>query len=363
MNTTINIILFGIGNVGSTLINQVLASAETISEKQQINLEIPVIANSTTAFFRPHGVKNNWQTDFEEFGFPYTISEIINYISAEALENVIIVDATASEQFVDNYLTFAKHGYHIVTANKIANTLSQEFYEKLRKKLRKHHGQFEYETNVGAGLPVIETIRQLHQSGDMIHKIRGVFSGSLSYIFNTFSEETKQFSQVLKDAGIKGYTEPDAREDLSGKDVARKLLILAREIGLKKEFSDVDIQSLLPSALNGQTTLTEFKNRLVELDNEFETLKNNSATTEALRYIGELDVQRGSLSTKLVSESKESAIGQLKGADAVIEIYTESYREQPLVIQGAGAGNVVTARGVLIDVIKIAKLLSKPILV
>ena len=201
MNTTINIILFGIGNVGSTLIKQVLASAETISETQQINLEIPVIANSTTAFFRPHGVKNNWQTDFEEFGFPYTISEIINYISAEALENVIIIDATASELFVENYLRFAKQGYHIVTANKIANTLSFEYYNTLREVLSENNSQFYYETNVGAGLPVIETIRQLHQSGDKIHKIRGVFSGSLSYIFNTFSKigaifrESEFFSQ------------------------------------------------------------------------------------------------------------------------------------------------------------------------
>lgn len=358
MNTTINIILFGIGNVGSTLIKQVLKSAKTISEKQHILLEIPVIANSSTAFFRPYGVKNNWQTDFNEFGFPYKVADVIRYIESQELKNVIVVDATASKEFVKNYLTFIGHGFHIVTANKIANTLSQEYYNTLRQACKAHNVKFNYETNVGAGLPVIDTIKMLFDSGEQIYKIRGVFSGSLSYIFNTYSDTHIDFSNVVRDAGIKGYTEPDAREDLSGKDVGRKLLILAREIGLQREFADISVNSLLPSGLNGNTTLKEFHTRIKELDSPFLKLKTDQNANHVLRYIGELDIVNGTLKTKLVSESKENPLGQLKGADAIVEIYTESYSEQPLVIQGAGAGGAVTARGVLSDILKIGEQLK-----
>jgi homoserine dehydrogenase len=358
MNTTINIILFGIGNVGSTLIKQVLATADTISLKQGYKLEIPIIANSTTAFFKPNGIKNNWQTDFNVFGFPYKIGDILTYIKRENLTNVIIVDATASRKFVKNYKGFSQQGYHIVTANKIANTLSLDYYNSLRATLLTNGTHFNYETNVGAGLPIVETLRQLSESGEQLYKIRGVFSGSLSYILNTFSEASNTFSSVLKSAENKGFTEPDVREDLSGKDVARKLLILAREIGLQKELSDISVESLLPSGLCEVHHLEDFNLKLNELDAYYSDLKTKKLDTDVFRYIGELDVLKGTLQTKLVLEPKTSAIGQLKGADAAIEIYSESYKEQPLVIQGAGAGSAVTARGVLTDVLKIAKQLN-----
>lgn len=358
MNTTINIILFGIGNVGSTLIKQVLATNATISLKQGLNLEIPIIANSTTAFFKTNGIKNNWQTDFEIFGFPYKINDIIRYIQKEELGNIIIVDATASRKFVKHYKAFFQQGYHIVTANKIANTLSLDYYNSLRTTILNNWTHFNYETNVGAGLPIIETLRRLSDSGEQIHKVRGVFSGSLSYIFNTFSEKQLLFSEVLQSAQQKGFTEPDIREDLSGKDVARKLLILAREIGLQKELSDIGVESLLPSSLEEIHYLDDFNLKLNELDSYYSDLKVKKSANHVFRYIGELDVLNGTLQTKLVLEPKTNAIGQLRGADAAIEIFSESYKEQPLVIQGAGAGSAVTARGILTDILKIAKQLN-----
>lgn len=350
--------MFGIGNVGSTLIKQVLATADAISLKQGYKLEIPIIANSTTAFFKTNGIKNNWQTDFEIFGFPYKIRDIVSYIRRENLVNVIIVDATASRKFVKNYKTFSQQGYHVVTANKIANTLSLDFYNSLRATLLTSGTYFKYETNVGAGLPIVETLRQLSESGEQLYKIRGVFSGSLSYILNTFSEKQLLFSEVLQSAQQKGFTEPDIREDLSGKDVARKLLILAREIGLQKELSDIAVESLLPSSLEKINYLDDFNLKLNELDSYYSDLIQKKSENNVFRYIGELDVLNGTLQTKLVLEPKTSAIGQLRGADAAIEIFSESYKEQPLVIQGAGAGSAVTARGILTDILKIAKQLN-----
>ena len=185
-----------------------------------------------------------------------------------------------------------------------------------------------------------------------------MFSGSLSYIFNTFSEVNTSFSTILKDAMKKGFTEPDPREDLSGNDVGRKLLILARELELSNEFSDIQIQNLIPSLL--QTgSVDDFMGNLDVLDDKFNELKKNQKPNHVLRYVGDLHgdlrKEKGKLDVKLISVPKESALGQVKGSDSIIEIYTESYGEHPLVIQGAGAGAAVTARGVFGDILRIAE--------
>ena len=351
----INVILFGIGNVGSTLINQVLESQQFFLEKRNIDLRFPIITNSTVAFFEKNGIKNQWETNFQSTAFPYSIEDIVDYVQTNNLENLIAVDATASEELIKFYIPLIQNGFSIVAANKKANTLHSDFYKELRRNLQKFDQSFLYETNVGAGLPVVQTINELYLSGEKITKIRGVFSGSLSYIFNRFGIENTTFSSILKEAEKSGYTEPDSREDLSGNDVARKLLILAREIGIQKEFSDVQISSLLLPDLNEENTKAEYASNQQLLDKPYEIAKITQAEKHVLRYVGELDVINQKLEVKLISTPINSALGQLKGADNLIEIYTKSYGEIPIVIQGAGAGKQVTARGVLNDILKIAE--------
>jgi homoserine dehydrogenase len=350
----INVILFGIGNVGSTLINQVIESQKFFLEKRNIDLRFPIITNSTLAFFEKEGVKNQWEANFAQSAIPFRIEDIIDYVQEQNLENLIAVDATASSEIIKSYIPLIQNGFNIVAANKKANTLHLDFYNELRRNLKNFDKTFLYETNVGAGLPVVQTINDLHFSGEKITKIRGVFSGSLSYIFNRFSSEQTPFSKILIDAEKNGYTEPDSREDLSGNDVARKLLILAREIEQKFEFSDIKIATLLLPELNEKHPKAQYAINKTLFDKPFNIAKITQAENHVLRYVGELDVITQKLEVKLVSVPKSTALGQLKGADNLIEIYTKSYGEIPIVVQGAGAGKEVTARGVLTDILKIA---------
>lgn len=351
----VNIILFGIGNVGSALIKQVLASQKFFIEKRNIDLRFPIITNSTLAFFEKEGVQNEWEANFAQAAIPFRVSDIIEYVLEQELENLIFVDATASSELTNSYPELIENGFNIVAANKKANTLDYDFYEELRKLLKVYDKTFLYETNVGAGLPVVQTVNDLHYAGEQITKIRGVFSGSLSYIFNRFSAEDVSFSSILADAEKKGYTEPDSRDDLSGHDVARKLLILAREVEEKFEFSDIKITSLLVPELEQTISKQEYSINKKAFDEPFDIAKKAQKENHVLRYVGELDLVTKTLQVKLVSTPENSALGQLKGADNLIEIYTKSYGEFPIVIQGAGAGNEVTARGVLSDILKIAE--------
>jgi len=353
----INIAVFGHGLVGGTLINQILTSAQKIEDRKGIKLNLFAIANSKKVLLKKKGNSENWKEEIDEKGVKYTINDVVNFAKENHLENLIAIDNTASKEFAENYFELIENSFDVVSSNKVANTLSYDFYKKLRKTLAKNQKSYLYETNVGAGLPLIDTIKLLHLSGENITKIKGVFSGSLSFLFNNFSSEDKKFSEVLKEAINNGYTEPDPREDLCGNDVARKLLILARELDLQNEFEEIKIQNLIPEPLRSLTT-PEFLINLQELDEYYEQIKQNQEQGNVLRYIGELsgDLQqdKGNLEVKLVSVPESSALGQLKGSDSLFEIYTESYGERPIVIQGAGAGASVTARGVFGDILRIA---------
>ncbi|WP_405247368.1 bifunctional aspartate kinase/homoserine dehydrogenase I [Cellulophaga sp. Asnod2-G02] len=352
----VNLAIFGHGNVGGTLIDQILKSAQSIEERKGIQLNVFAVANSKKVLLNKNGISENWKADLDKNGKSFELDTIFDFAKTHHLENLIAVDNTASKTFVASYLNMIENGFDLVSSNKIANTLSFDFYQNLRTELERSQKQYLYETNVGAGLPLIDTIKLLHLSGENITRIKGVFSGSLSYIFNTFSEVDRPFSSILKEAMEKGFTEPDAREDLSGNDVGRKLLILARELDLSNEFADISIQNLIPDSLH-TVTVAEFKNQLSTLDAIFEKIKKEQKPNHVLRYVGDLsgDLQKekGNLEVKLVSVPKESALGQVKGSDSIIEIYTESYGENPLVIQGAGAGAAVTARGVFGDILRI----------
>ncbi|KQC29880.1 bifunctional aspartate kinase/homoserine dehydrogenase I [Flagellimonas eckloniae] len=354
----INLAIFGHGNVGGTLIDQILDSEKNIVERKGIDLRIFAVSNSRKLLLDAKGISTNWQDTLEAKGKAYQIEDVISFAKEHHLENLIAIDNTASEAFVSNYELFIENGFDLVSSNKIANTLGFDYYKSIRGHLEKNQKQYLYETNVGAGLPLIDTIKLLHLSGENITRIKGVFSGSLSYIFNTFSEEETSFSSIVKDAMEKGFTEPDPREDLSGNDVGRKLLILARELDLQNEFSDIEIENLIPETLQS-INFDDFMSKIEAMNEKFEEIKQNQEKGYVLRYIGDLhgDLQqdKGILEAKLVSVPKESPLGQVKGSDSIIEIYTESYGENPLVIQGAGAGAAVTARGVFGDILRIAE--------
>ncbi|RUA11611.1 MAG: bifunctional aspartate kinase/homoserine dehydrogenase I, partial [Flavobacteriia bacterium] len=354
----INLAIFGHGNVGGTLIDQILDSEKNIESRKGIGLRVFAVANSKKVLLDASGIGPDWKKRLEKEGRPYQVEDIVSFAKQHHLENLIAVDNTASSAFVEHYEPLIKKGFDLVSSNKIANTLSFEKYKSIRKSLDQNQKQYLYETNVGAGLPLIDTIRLLHLSGENITRIKGVFSGSLSYIFNTFSEKEASFSAIVKEAMQSGYTEPDPREDLSGNDVGRKLLILARELDLQNEFSDIEVQNLIPKELQ-TLDFNGFVDRIGEMDKVFEEIKNKQEAGHVLRYVGDLhgDLQqdKGILEVKLVSVPKQSALGQVKGSDSIIEIYTESYGENPLVIQGAGAGAAVTARGVFGDILRIAE--------
>ncbi len=354
----VHLALIGHGNVGGTLIEQILDSSYDILNRKRLELKIVAVANSKKMALNQAGFGSDWRQKIMFSQTDSDVEKLIEFAREHHLENLVMVDNTASKDFVKNYETFVDHGFDVVSSNKIYNTLPISTYRNFRKLLEKNKKHYLYETNVGAGLPLIDTIKLLHLSGENITRIKGVFSGTLSYVFNNFSVRDEPFSKIVLEALEKGYTEPDPREDLSGNDVARKLLILARELDLINEFSDINIQNLVPEHLLS-VNKNEFISRLSELDDEYQKIKDSQEPDHVLRYVGDLHgdlhQEKGELDVKLISVPANSALGQLKGSDSIFEIYTESYGENPIVIMGAGAGAKVTARGVFGDILRLSE--------
>lgn len=354
----VHLALIGHGNVGGTLVEQILDSAHDILNRKRVELKIVAIANSRKVAFNKAGFGSDWRQKIKYSQTESSVQSLVDFAKEHHLENLVMVDNTASKDFVKHYPTFVENGFDIVGSNKIYNTLPISEYRDFRKLLEKNKKKYLYETNVGAGLPLIDTIKLLHLSGENITRIKGVFSGTLSYVFNNFSLRNDKYSVIIREAMEKGFTEPDPREDLSGNDVARKLLILARELDLINEFQDINIQNLVPENLL-DIDKNEFISRLEELDSEYQTIKKNQKSDHVLRYVGDLhgnlQEEKGELDVKLISVPANSALGQLKGSDSIFEIYTESYGENPIVIMGAGAGAKVTARGVFGDILRLSE--------
>jgi len=356
----IHLAVIGHGTVGGAFIGQIIQQRELLIAQKNIDLRIFAIADSRHLLLSPSGAEADWATELERAPFSGDLAEaIISYGQRQALENMILVDNTSSPVIASHYARYAAEGFDIVSSNKKANIAPYADYSYLRDTLQRHRRSYRYETNVGAGLPLIDNLKLLHLSGERITRIHGLFSGSLSYIFNRLTEEPdRSLRSIVEESARLGLTEPDPREDLSGEDVARKVLILVRELDVPAELSDVRWENPVPEALRS-LSLEHFWARFGELEASIEALRATAKPDEVLRYVGDIvwdDVrQEATLSAGLRLVSRTSPLGRVSGADSCFEIYTESYGSQPIVIQGAGAGAAVTARGVFGDVLRLAE--------
>lgn len=356
----IHLAVIGHGTVGGAFIGQIIQQREQLIAQKNIDLRIFAIADSRHLLLTPSGAEAEWATQLERAPFTGDLAEaIIRFSQQQALENVILVDNTSSPLIASHYARYAAEGFDIVSSNKKANIAPYADYRHLRDTLQRHRRSYRYETNVGAGLPLIDNLKLLHLSGERITRIHGLFSGSLSYIFNRLTEEPdRSLRSIVEESAHLGLTEPDPREDLSGEDVARKVLILVRELDVPAELSDVRWENPVPEALR-PLSVEDFWAHFDELEASIEALRATAQPDEVLRYVGDIvwddRQQRATLTAGLRLVPRTSPLGRVSGADSCFEIYTESYGSQPIVIQGAGAGAAVTARGVFGDVLRLAE--------
>lgn len=344
------------GLIGSTLLNQIKKQTEFLSKQQNIQLHITGLINSRKMLIESNGIDlDNWEGELKEKGEEAELKKFVENMINLNFANSVFIDCSASKIVTDYYEKILKKSISVITPNKIANTLKTEKYKTLRAIAKRSNARFMYETNVGAGLPVINTLTNLLHSGDKILKIEAVLSGTLSFIFNNYLGETK-FSDVVLEAKAKGFTEPDPRDDLSGLDVARKALILSREIGLEMELEDIKVQNLVPSS-HQELPLDEFLSKLSDLDVEYEKHKKEAQLQEGvLRYMAVIEPNNVSIALQTVPKSHP--FSNLSGSDNMIVFTTERYKTNPLVIKGPGAGAEVTAAGVFAELISIGNYMA-----
>lgn len=348
----LNIFLVGTGLIGNALINMMKEQFDKLARENLLEVSVVAVANSKKMLFGEDGLSlDTCIADMKEGGEPMEMQSFVDRMTGLNKPNSIFVDCTSSEQVTDFYGSMLEANISIVTPNKKANSGPQEKYQELKSVAFKRGAKFFYETNVGAGLPVINTLNDLLLSGDKVISIEGVLSGTLNYIFSTFAEGRK-FSEVVREAKAKGYTEPDPRDDLSGTDVARKILILSRETGLSLELQDIDIENLVPLDCRGDVNVDEFFRSLEKHDAHFDKLRNAAAAKkEKLRYKAVL--RDGKVKVHLGSVDEQHPFYSLSGSDNIILLTTERYHDRPMVIRGPGAGAAVTAAGVFADIIRI----------
>jgi aspartokinase/homoserine dehydrogenase 1 len=353
---SINLFIVGTGLIGRTLFKQIQNQVNILSEELFIDLKIIAAANSRKMLFDSNGLQvEEWEKRLNTESEQMNLNEFVRRMKELNLPNSIFVDCTSSEQLLTKYLEILSSSISIVTPNKKANSSNYEFYVKLKQAAHKYNVKFLYETNVGAGLPIISTLQDLVTSGDRVLKIEGVLSGTLSYIFNTFDGK-KPFSQIVKDAQAKGYTEPDPRDDLNGLDVARKLLILVRESGYTLEMKDIKIQNLIPKGARGEASINEFYTELEKNDKQFEEMRAKAFSKDKrLRYIAKYD--NGQAEVLLEAVDKNHPFYFLSANDNILALKTVYYYDRPIVIQGPGAGAEVTSGGIFADIIRIGNYL------
>ena len=350
---SLNIFVVGVGNVGGTLVEQIKAQQANLAEKSNINLKVVGLANSRKMLLAREGIDlDNWQDKVEASDKVFDKDKLIEEIKELNLRNSVFVDCTANYEIASVYKNALEGNINIVTANKIACSSDYDLYQELKAICLKNNVKFLYETNVGAGLPVIGTINDLVNSGDTIQKIEATVSGSLNYIFNNY-DGNNTFHDVVMEAKTEGYTEPDPRIDLSGVDVKRKILILVREAGFKMEFDDIIVGDILPKACFNVKTVDDFFEILKTDEATFKKMVNDAqAETKKLRVIAKY--ANGKATVDLQAVDSTHPFYNLQGTDNTVALYTDRYVAQPMVIQGAGAGAGVTAAGVFADIVRIA---------
>ena len=353
----LHVFMVGVGLIGSTLLNQIEKQNAYLKENSQLQIKVIGISNSRKMLFNDNGINiDTWKENLLNSNEKADISVFIDKMSQLNLTNSIFVDNTANSAITNHYEKILDNSISISTPNKIATSSAYLQYERLKYIAKKRGVKFLYETNVGAGLPVISTLNDLIQSGDRILKIEGVLSGSLSFIFNSFTEGVK-FSTIVKQAKELGYTEPDPRTDLNGIDVRRKLIILARESGLPLEQDDVEIDAILPEACQNAENVVKLLEEIEKVDDYFEKQRADAAKEgKVMRFIAKLEDGKASINLQTVDNS--NPFYGLSGSDNMIVFTTDRYKERPLVIRGPGAGAEVTAAGVFAEIITIGNFLS-----
>ncbi|MDH3650678.1 MAG: bifunctional aspartate kinase/homoserine dehydrogenase I [Saprospiraceae bacterium] len=352
----IHLFMVGVGLIGGTLIKQLQEQAAFLRKRRSLEIKVVGLANTKKMIFDSRGIKlNRWKSRLSRSATKSDMDTFVEQMIQLNLSNSVFVDNTADLLIPDQYEKVLRSSISISTPNKIATSSDFSRYMQLQALAERKNVYFGYETNVGAGLPVISTLRNLVVSGDRILKIEGVLSGSLSFIFNRFGRNTT-FSQAVSLAGKKGFTEPDPRIDLNGVDVKRKLLILAREAGFPMEVHEVDVENILPNYCQQAKTQSELKKALERADPYFEKLRLDAEkTNRKLRVIAKLAEGRATI--RLQSVSSESPFYFLSGSDNMIVFTTDRYKERPLVVQGPGAGAEVTAAGVFAEIVHIGSLI------
>lgn len=347
----LNLFVMGVGNVGAKFLDQIQQQKNYLKERLKLNIRVIGISNSRTMLFNESGISlSSWQKDLKQ-GIPTDVNEFFKTITALNLRNSIFVDNTASPIIAQTYSQYLKNSISVVTCNKIACSSELKNYKNLKQLATKYNAPFLFETNVGAGLPIIDTLKNLIASGDKILKIQAVLSGSLNFVFNTFNDKNT-FHDVVLQAQKEGYTEPDPKIDLSGIDVMRKILILARESGHDLNIDDIENDPFLPEeSLAAQNNETFFKS-LITHENEFQERYTRAAKLKSkLKYVAKFEDGKASVGLQEIPLGHD--FYNLEGSDNIVLFYTERYPNQPMIIKGAGAGAEVTASGIFADIIRI----------
>jgi aspartokinase/homoserine dehydrogenase 1 len=353
---TLSIGLIGPGTVGRVLLGQIASQIERL-RAMNLDLRVRGVAGSKRMLLTEDSIEvDSLAAQMASAGETLDLDKFARHVKADYIPHAVILDCTASAEVAANYAAWLAGGIHVVTPNKKANSGPMPFYRQMQEARRAAGTHYLYEATVGAGLPIIQTLRDLRETGDTISRIEGIFSGTLAYLFNVY-DGSEPFSSIVRAAKLKGYTEPDPRDDLSGMDVARKLIILGREMGLDLEMAHVQVKGLVPAALQN-TSVDEFMTRLPEFDAEMAAmLADARAKGQVLRYVGRIDAD-GVATVGLTYLDAKHAFANIALTDNVVRFATRRYCDNPLIVQGPGAGPEVTAGGVFSDLLRLSAYLG-----